>query len=126
MGAGPREFIVLYFFAHFNEENSIDFVKSEEEWKSKCLKSYEIQVEIKQEYENNPDVQFWFFGVHNASGDELYRKDFNGDMLEKFRKENTKHELITFRTNDRPTKYIIWPCKKETGWGQRYEIPINV
>ena len=47
-------------------------------------------------------------------------------MLEKIRKENIKHELMTFRTNDKPTKYIIWINKKETGWGQRYEIPINV
>ena len=33
---------------------------------------------------------------------------------------------MTFRTNDKTTKYIIWPFKKDTGWGQRYEIPINL
>ena len=100
--------------------------KTDDEWKAKCLKNYDIQVQIKDEYENSPDVLFWFFGVHNSSGDELFRKDFNSDLLEKIRKENIKSELVTIRTNDRPAKYIIWVYKKETGWGQRFEVPINL
>jgi hypothetical protein len=58
--------------------------------------------------------------------DELFRKDFSSEQLEKIRKENIKSELVTIRTNDKPAKYIIWVYKKETGWGERYEIPINL
>lgn len=100
--------------------------KTDDEWRTKCLKNYDIQVEIRDEYENNPDVLFWFFGVHNASGDELFRRDFDTNLLEKIRNEKIKHELVTIRTNDKPAKYIIWVYKKETGWGQRFEVPINV
>ena len=118
--------------AHKFTTDNIDYppnpivYKNDEEWKAKCLKNYDIHVQIKDEYENNPSVLFWFFGVQNASGDELFRKDFDENLLEKIRKENIKSELVTIRTNDRPAKYIIWVYKKETGWGQRFEVPINV
>jgi len=46
--------------------------------------------------------------------------------LERIRMQNIKSELVTIRTNDKPTKYIIWVHKKETGWGERFEVPINV
>ena len=69
---------------------------------------------------------FWFVGVHNKNGDELGRKDFDREKLDKIVSERISRDYITIYTNDKPEKLIIWIHKKETGWGQRYEIPINV
>jgi hypothetical protein len=100
--------------------------KSESEWKQKCIKGYDIPVDIDKKYELGEDVAFWFVGVQNASNDELGRKDFDRDKLDKIKKENIQREYITIYTNDKPAKLIIWIYKKETGWGERYEIPVTV
>lgn len=98
--------------------------KTDEEWKLKCLRSYDIKIKIEEKYNLDPDIAFWYVGVQNSSGDELARKDFTRDQLDKIKAENIKEELITIYTGDRPFKYIIWPYKKEAGWQEKFEVVI--
>jgi hypothetical protein len=98
--------------------------KSDEEWKSKCLRSYDIKIKIEDKYSLEPDINFWYVGVQNSSGDELSRKDFTRDHLDKIKNEQIKEELITIYTGDRPYKYIIWPYKDKEGWQEKFEVVI--
>jgi hypothetical protein len=99
---------------------------TEEAWRKSCLKSYDIKVKIETEYEKDSSVSFWYFGVQNESGDELCRKDFNRDAIDKILKENITEEVVTIQTSDKPAKYVLWVHKKETGWDKKYEVRINV
>jgi len=93
--------------------------KSEDEWEDKCTKSYTIKIDFDKSIDSSEDVVFWYVGVQNKNGDELQRRDFDRDMLDKINKENLTQQDFTCFTNDVPYQYVIWPYSKGGLWGEK-------
>lgn len=65
--------------------------------------------------------KFMTFAIHNNSGVELYRKDFNSEFgVEYVNLENNEYK-ISLETNDKPTKIVMYLFDEEQQWSPRYE-----
>jgi len=50
----------------------------------------------------------------------LLRKDILGDELSVMLSRDNLHIWIEGEVPELPTYYVVWPCYKKSGWGQRY------
>ena len=91
----------------------------EEEWLADFARKVVIQVNVPlSEIEHDDKVNFWFFGVHDENGKEIYRKDKTKKTLPGVINGN----FVSFRehitTSQVPKTYTIWPCA-EDGWRKK-------
>jgi hypothetical protein len=96
----------------------------EEEWMRGFARKVIVRVDVPlDEVEHGDDVNFWFFGVHDENGKEIYRKDKNRNSINQFirdRKVHFREQIVTTRV---PKSYLIWPCGKD-GWKDKVTRPV--
>lgn len=96
----------------------------EAEWLADFARKVVINVNIPlSEVEHDEKVNFWFFGVHDENGKEIYRKDKTKKTLPGVINGN----FVSFRehitTSRVPKTYTIWPCA-EDGWRKKTIKPV--
>ena len=98
---------------------------SEEEWEDSFSRKMVVRVDLPlDQVPHDDDINFWFFGVHDPNGKEIYRKDKTRVNIDQF----VKNGRVFFRENvvtaSVPKTYTIWPCGKK-GWKEKItrEVP---
>lgn len=91
----------------------------EEEWLKSFARKVVIPVNLPlKELKHDDSVKFWFFGVHDENGKEIYRKDKTAKEIQSL----IKGSMVSFRENITtsrvPKTYTIWPMGP-TGWGNK-------
>jgi len=112
----------------FTEENwdvppNPEIYKTEAEWTAKCTKQYYVSVSVNPVYWNTVDYDFWYVGVHDVNGTEIYRKDFNGEELESIK--GRMEFDYRFRTNNVPDSITVWPHSISKGWLEKTVQRLN-
>lgn len=92
---------------------------SEQEWLDSFARKLVVPVNIPlSELDHDDDVNFWFFGVHDENGQEIYRKDKTKAMIPSL----IKGGMVSFReqitTSRVPKSYTLWPCGSK-GWKKK-------
>lgn len=105
-------------------------IPNEEEWKKgitgetrpEDLKQHTLEISWEEdEIEKADDYDFWFFGFHDESGKQVYRKDLNWELnKDQLSFERTSIE-VSFRSAKEPKSCVIWPHSKSRGWLKRIE-----
>ena len=97
---------------------------SEEEWINGFTKKMIVRVDVPlNEVPHGDDVKFWFFGVHDKDGKEIYRKDKNKVNIKQFARNGRvffREQIVTTKT---PKTYLIWPFT-DKGWGKKIQRPV--
>jgi len=83
------------------------------EWDTEFFKKFNAQ---------NPD--FLTFSLHNNSGKELFRKDFNISDSPEYVKLINNRYLASFYSQDKPDKIVMYLFDKDKQWSERYEKQI--
>jgi len=105
--------------------NNIDYppnpivYKNSAQWEKECTKNYTVKILITEDIDTGDDITFWYVGVQNKNGDELQRRDFDRDFLDKIKEQKIDQEDLSCYTNDVPYQYVIWPFSKTKGWGEK-------
>jgi len=91
----------------------------ESKWLDSFARKVVIPVNVPlSELEHDDKVNFWFFGVHDEDGKEIFRKD----KTKKAFNNIIKGGMISFRehitTSKVPKTYTIWPCGSD-GWRKK-------
>lgn len=96
----------------------------EQSWIDSFSRKMIVRVDLPlDEVPHGDDINFWFFGVHDPEGKEIYRKDktrINIDQFVKNGKVFFRENIITSKV---PKTYTIWPCGKD-GWKNKIVKPV--
>jgi len=88
------------------------------------IKNFSVDFDLDvSQIPDRSDYIFWYFGLHDIAGSELYRDDIKTPDGSPFSKSQFRCKKI-INVRRPPTHYIIWPYSKEKGWHD--EIKINV
>lgn len=97
---------------------------TEEEWVAGFARKMVVPVNVSlTEIEHGDDVKFWFFGIHDKDGKEIYRKDRGKNQIKKFVDNGRVFFRENIVTTQAPKTYMIWPMLEE-GWGKQIVKPV--
>lgn len=85
-------------------------VNDKSKWWLSC-NQYDLVLKIPE----MKDFKFIYVGVEDCSGNVILRKDLQ---------EYHKTLAVSFSTNRKPYKYVVWQYKKDDTWGERHDIEI--
>jgi len=90
-----------------------------DEWKKAFFRSNDIPILVhKSELGDiEDDFDFFYVGVHDAQGTELYRKDLNRDDIQKYLQTEWISYNLEFLTDQKiPISYTFWTHSASKGW----------
>lgn len=101
--------------------NPLDWEEQFEKCKNEFVVSWDTDFFAKFESKN---TQLLTIGILSRSGEELYRRDLNAKDHPNHvnLKENSWN--VSFCSNSKPNKLVIYLLDKEKGWSERYEKTI--
>jgi hypothetical protein len=70
------------------------------------------------------DYQFWYFGIEDALGNVIYRKDIDQNTVGNYFNSSKNFMQVKFKACNKPKVAIIWPVSKSKGWLTKVEIPL--
>ena len=72
------------------------------------------------------DAHFWYVGLHDASGREIYRHDLSGEELDRLLRGNAENLLIRrrFQSGLSPKTWTVWPVSQQQGWLDKITGPV--
>ena len=98
--------------------------ETDEEWLDSFARKFVIQVRMPlSEIEHDDKVNFWFFGVHDSEGNEIYRKDKTKKLFPQIINKNFVSFSEHVTTSKLPKTYTIWPCATD-GWRKKVIKPV--
>lgn len=104
--------------------------RTEQQWRDSMVGSHDIRIvfhnsALKDDGKMPDDFDFWYVAAHDADG-EIHRKDLvDNEIRQHIFNEWTDYRFI-FLANRKPTHYVVWPHRKEAGWGTRMEYPVQL
>jgi hypothetical protein len=63
-----------------------------------------------------PDMDFWYVGVHDAGGAELFRKDLVPDQIYSLLRQERPSFEFQYRAAGSADSWTVWPHSREKGW----------
>jgi hypothetical protein len=74
------------------------------------------------------DAQFWYVGLHDSTGAEIYRNDLSGDKLIGLTSGNSEHILFEreFQSSRTPVSWTVWPFSHSGGWLDKIDGPASL
>ena len=98
--------------------------ENEEEWIESFSRKMVVRVDLPlKDVPHDDDINFWFFGVHDPEGKEIYRKDKTRNNINQFVKNGKVFFRENIVTSKVPKTYTIWPCGKD-GWKDKIVRPV--
>ena len=97
---------------------------SEGEWLEAFATKAIVRVDIPlSDVEHSDDIKFWFFGVHDVDGKEIYRKDKTRNNINQFVANGRVFFRESIVSASTPKTYMIWPCGDD-GWKKKVIRPV--
>ena len=97
---------------------------NDEEWLAGFSRKMIVRVDVPlRDIDHSDKVKFWFFGVHDKQGKEIYRKDRTRAQIDNYVKNGRvffRENLVTSQT---PSTYLLWPYTAD-GWGEKVTRPV--
>jgi hypothetical protein len=68
------------------------------------------------------DFSFWYIGVHDENGHEIYRRDLSSEELESLSLQQPEIELVCeLQSGSIPATWTVWPVSRSRGWLRKME-----
>ena len=68
------------------------------------------------------DFSFWYIGVHDEHGNEIYRRDLSPEELEPLSLQQPEIELVCeLQSGSIPATWSVWPVSRTRGWLRKIE-----
>ena len=68
------------------------------------------------------DFSFWYIGVHDEHGSEIYRRDLSPNELKPLSVQQPEIELVCeLQSGSVPVSWTVWPVSRTRGWLARIE-----
>jgi hypothetical protein len=73
------------------------------------------------------DPQFWYVGIHDATGREMFRQDCDEEQLAELLAgaPATVSLVRDIESVVEPAAWVIWPCSKSKGWLEKLTGPLS-
>ena len=62
------------------------------------------------------DVDFWYVGLHDKAGTELFRQDMLPESIEQALRKDPVRLDLNYRSASKASKWTIWPHSASKGW----------
>jgi len=106
---------------------------SEEEWKATFVRSNDIgisvhrnELKLKEHFgDDQPDFDFFYVGVHDQEGKEIFRKDLQEHEIKRYLQHDWINYRFIFFDNRRAVTYTIWTHSRSKGWLTKIDKPIR-
>jgi hypothetical protein len=88
--------------------------------------SLELAIEKTRLAADVDDYLFWYVGVHDASGHEIYREDLDRTHVQATMENASPFALIhrDFDSDREPVSWTVWPVSASRGWLGRIDGPV--
>ncbi len=102
---------------------------TDEEWQDKCVKEYWTRIRVpKALLEDTEACDFWFVGVHDHAGIEIFRRDLRDEGLQALLNAG-EGDIFDFAFHYRSARpaatWTVWPHHPERGWLQKLGAPLG-
>jgi hypothetical protein len=100
---------------------------AEDGWAEK-IRTYALDLAIEKSRlpQGVDDYHFWYVGVHDAAGQEIYRADADRKEVASLLAGDTPHAVVSrqFETDRIPATWTVWPVSDSKGWLEKVEGPV--
>jgi hypothetical protein len=86
--------------------------------------SWLVRIRLRNEFPADGwgDFSFWYIGVHDEHGSEIYRHDLSPDEIAALAVQQPEVELVCeFPSGSIPVSWTVWPVSRTRGWLARIE-----
>lgn len=92
-----------------------------EEFSTHLMSIFKHCIDIRYDQVPEKDYDFWVVAFHNDKDETLYRQDADINEIERMMNDPDKYCKVwrEFQTNERPTKWVVWPHSKSKDWCER-------
>ena len=88
-----------------------------EEWQARCTKEFETTIALhRRDLPERSDFDFWYVGVHDGNGCELYRHDLPPDQIGPLLTMAQPAFKFGYRAVSRAATWTVWPHSRRDGW----------
>jgi hypothetical protein len=69
------------------------------------------------------DYGFWYVGVHDARGQEIFRLDADPAEIRTLLDDDAPTAVVrrSFESDRDPASWVVWPVSRSRGWLDRIE-----
>ncbi|MFN0263222.1 GlcNAc-transferase family protein [Tepidamorphus sp. 3E244] len=94
---------------------------SDEEWQSRATKEFWTRIRFENGFPDpDPDVDFWYVGVHDADGNEMHRADIPAKELGRILAQDRAEFIHQYRAYRKAENWTVWPHSKDRGWLEKF------
>jgi hypothetical protein len=97
--------------------------KVEADWAQQIF-SWLVRIRLRNEFPADGwgDFSFWYIGVHDQHGSEIYRHDLSPDEIAALAMQQPEVELVCeFPSGSIPVSWTVWPVSRTRGWLAKIE-----
>lgn len=97
--------------------------QTDDEWREKCIRDFWTRIRVPRAcVDGTDDCDFWFCGVHDHAGQEIFRQDLHSEHLAALRGDDAGEEVafaFKYRGLQPAVSWTIWPHHPARGWLQK-------
>jgi hypothetical protein len=89
------------------------------DWKKHSVKDRRATIRVRPNQLpalKDKDVDFWYVGLHDDAGSELYREDLFPDSIASLLRQSPVRLELTYQSAVAATRWTIWPHSPKRGW----------
>jgi hypothetical protein len=86
--------------------------------------SWLVRIRLRNEFPAGGwgDFSFWYIGVHDEHGSEIYRRDLSSEELVPLSVQQPEIELVCeLQSGSIPVSWTVWPVSRTRGWLSRID-----
>jgi len=100
--------------------------RTDQEWRDHCIKEFWTRIRLRRaDVPDADDCDFWYVGVHDRHGGELFRNDLTPAQIEDILQQPEPHFIFTYRSSLRAHSWTVWPHSKSKGWLTKITVPMS-
>jgi glycosyltransferase involved in cell wall biosynthesis len=104
-------------YARENRQPPNPEVYGEEEWLARSEEDFETTICLdKNLISAADDMDFWYVGVHDAAGNELYREDLVPERIYALLTQEQPSFTFWYRAPSRAHTWTVWPHSRSREW----------
>ena len=92
-------------------------IYSDDDWKTRRIKDFVATILLRRDkLPPLEDVDFWYVGLHDKAGAELFRQDMLPDSIEPALRRDPVRFDLNYRSASKAASWTIWPHSTSKGW----------